>query len=106
MYTAVHRFARISPRKVRIVADLVRGKKIEEALTILQFNVKRGSHFITKVVNSAVANATSQDANADDLRISEIYVDEGPTIKRWRPRAMGRATPINKKTSHIHVKLS
>ncbi|PCJ56062.1 MAG: 50S ribosomal protein L22 [Planctomycetota bacterium] len=105
-YKATHKFARISPRKVRLVADLVRGKNVDDALLILQYNIKRGGYFLNKVLKSAVANAEQKDADSGVLKISKVYVDEGPTIKRWRPRAQGRATPIMKRTSHIHVELS
>jgi len=105
-YKASHKFARISPRKARLVADLVRGKQVNEALLILQYNIKRGSAFVIKVVKSAVANAEVQNVDVETLKVSKIYVDVGPVIKRWSPRAMGRATPINKRTSHICVELS
>ena len=106
VYTATHKFARISPRKARLVADMVRGKNVDEALLILKYNIKRGSAFIVKVVESAIANAAVQKVDADNLKVSKIVVDGGPIIKRWSPRAMGRATPINKRTSHICVELS
>jgi large subunit ribosomal protein L22 len=106
VYTATHKFARISPRKARLVADMVRGKNVDEALLILKYNIKRGSAFIVKVVESAIANAEVQKVDADTLKVSKIVVDGGPIIKRWSPRAMGRATPINKRTSHICVELS
>lgn len=103
---ARHDFARISPRKARLVADMIRGKNVDEALLILQYNIKRGSAFIVKVVESAVANAVEQKIDTDALKVSKIFVEGGPVIKRWSPRAMGRATPINKRTSHICVELS
>lgn len=106
VFKAIHRYARISPRKARLVADLVRGKGVNEAILILKYNVKRGSSFVSQVIESALANAENQQASIEDLRISTITVDGGPIIKRWSPRAMGRATPINKRTSHISVELS
>lgn len=103
---ARHDFARISPRKARLVADMIRGKNVDEALLILKYNIKRGSAFIVKVVESAIANAEVQKIETDNLKISKIFIEGGPVIKRWSPRAMGRATPINKRTSHICVELS
>lgn len=103
---ARHDFARISPRKARLVADMIRGKNVDEALLILKYNIKRGSAFVDKVVKSAIANAQVLNIDTDNLKVSKIYVEGGPIIKRWSPRAMGRATPINKRTSHICVELS
>jgi len=101
---AVARFIRIAPRKARVVADLVRGLDLNEARAILQFTNKRGARLISKVVESAAANATNNfDLDEDYLYVSEIYVDEGPTMKRWKPRARGMASPILKRTSHITV---
>lgn len=100
------RHLRISPRKVRLVADLVRGKGVEEALTILQFTQKRSSQPLARLIKSAVANADQKGGvNVDKLYVQTITVDGGPVMKRWRPRAQGRATPILKRTSHITVKL-
>jgi large subunit ribosomal protein L22 len=103
---AVTRYVRISPRKARLVTELVKGKPVEEALTILKFLPKKGAHLMRKTLRSALANA-EQDPNidVDTLYIKRIYVDEGPTMKRWRPRAMGRATRILKRSSHITVVL-
>lgn len=104
---AIAKYVRIAPRKVRLVADLVRGKSIGEAIAILNLTPKASSVVIEKVVKSAVANAEHNNKmNADELYISEIRVDEGPTLKRFRPRAQGRASRINKRTSHIIVKVS
>lgn len=104
--TAKLRHLRIAPRKVRLVADLIRGKNVEEALSILQFTNKRSSVPLAKLVQSAVANADQKEGvDIDRLYISKICVDGGPTIKRFRPRAMGRATPILKRTSHISIAL-
>ena len=100
------RFIRIAPRKARIVMDLIRGKDVDEALSILRFTPKRASAIIEKVVNSAIANAEhNYEMNRGELYIDKGYVDEGPTLKRFRPRAMGRASRINKRTSHITVVL-
>ena len=98
------RFLRVSPRKARLVVDLIRGKMAEEALTTLALSRKAVSKKVTAVVKSAVANA-SQNAkvDVDNLRIKAAYVDPGPTLKRWRPRAMGRSARIMKRTSHITV---
>jgi large subunit ribosomal protein L22 len=103
---AVTRYVRISPRKARLVTELVKGKPVEEALTILKFLPKKGAHLMSKTLRSALANA-EQDPNidVDTLYIKRIYVDEGPTMKHWRPRAMGGATRILKRSSHITVVL-
>lgn len=104
--TAKLRHLRIAPRKVRLVADLIRGKDVEEALSILQFTQKRSSMPIAKLLKSAVANADQKDGvDIDRLFVEKITVDGGPTIKRFRPRAMGRATPILKRTSHVCIAL-
>ena len=98
------RFIRIAPRKVRLVVDMVRGKKVDDALGILQFTQKRGAKVVSKLLNSAVANAENKgDIDIDTLYIQKIFVDQGPTLKRFKPRAMGRATMIQKKTSHISI---
>lgn len=101
---AVAKYIRISPRKVREVVDLIRGKNIGEAIAILKFTPKKAADAIEKVVKSAVANAEhNQELNRDALYISEVFVDQGPTLKRFKPRAMGRADLIRKRTSHITV---
>ncbi|ADU52368.1 LSU ribosomal protein L22P [Thermaerobacter marianensis DSM 12885] len=101
---AVARFVRVSPRKARQVIDLVRGKPVGEALTLLRFTPKKAARIVEKVVRSAVANATNNhDLDEDRLYIAKAYVDEGPRLKRWRPRARGRAFPILKPTSHVTV---
>lgn len=101
---AIHRHARIAPRKVRLVADLVRGLPVQEALEILACTRKRGAPVLAKVINSAVANARRKlDVDVDTLVIKTVTVDQGPMLKRYLPRAMGRATMIQKKTSHINV---
>jgi large subunit ribosomal protein L22 len=103
---ATARYVRIAPRKARLVADAVRGKSVSEAVSILEFTNKRAAKIVGDVVNSAAFNAEhNDDADTDVLFVREIRVDEGPTIKRYRPRAMGRATMIRKRTSHISVKL-
>lgn len=103
---AVAKYVRIAPRKARLVADEVRGKSYPEAVSILQFTNKRAAKIVGDVVNSAAANAEhNDDADPDELFIREVRVDEGPTIKRYQARAMGRATMIRKRTSHITVKL-
>lgn len=104
---SVARYVRIAPRKVRIVMDLVRGKSIPDALAILRFTPKAASPIIEKVLKSAVANAEhNYDMNSNNLYISQAFADQGPTIKRFRPRAQGRASRINKKTSHITIVVS
>lgn len=101
---AVARFVRISPRKARIVVDLIRGKKVEDARTILKFTERAAAEVVEKVLNSAVANAERNlHLKAEDLIVGTTFVDEGPTLKRIRPRAQGRAARINKRTCHITV---
>ncbi|WP_418791423.1 50S ribosomal protein L22 [Phosphitispora sp. TUW77] len=100
--TAKH--IRISPRKVRLVVDLIRGKKVDEALAILKFTPRRAATAVEKVVKSAAANAEHNlDMDKTALIISEAFVDQGPTLKRFKPRAMGRADLIRRRTSHITV---
>jgi ribosomal protein L22 len=101
------RYVRVAPRKARLIADQVRGMHIESARALLQFSPRGAAHPIHKLINSAAANAeNNHDLIGDEMRISSITVDEGPTLRRFRPRAMGRATPINKRTSHIRVALT
>jgi large subunit ribosomal protein L22 len=101
------RYVRIAPRKARLIADQVRGMDIESARALLQFSPRGAAHPIHKLINSAAANAeNNHDLVGDEMRVSSITVDEGPTLRRFRPRAMGRATPINKRTSHIAVALT
>lgn len=101
---AVARHVRISPRKARQVIDLIRGKDVEEALTILKFTPKGASPIVEKVLRSAVANAENNfEMDVDSLYVAECYVDQGPTLKRIRPRARGMANRIRKRTSHITV---
>ncbi|EKT88832.1 50S ribosomal protein L22 [Leptospira santarosai] len=105
---AVARFVRMSPRKVRLVADEIRGYAVNEALDILKFTNKRAIEPLTKVILSASANASvlNNKVDLDELFIKKIYVDEGPIMKRFRPRARGRAARIRKRLSHITVVLS
>lgn len=101
------RFVRIAPRKARRVVDLIRGKSAEEAFTILKFTPRRGATIVEKVLKSAVANASQKEmGDVDVLTVSKVCVDGGPTMKRMRPRAMGRANTILKRTSHITLVLS
>jgi large subunit ribosomal protein L22 len=101
---AVARFVRISPRKVRLMMDQVKGKKVEEALHLLSFAPQKGASLVKRLINSAVANAEqNRNADVDRLFIKAIFSDDGPMWKRFRPRAMGRATRIRKRTSHLTV---
>jgi large subunit ribosomal protein L22 len=105
-WEATLKHARISPRKARMVADLIRGRSVEDALTTLMFTQKKAAGIIRKVLVSAVDNAShSSGVDEDRLYVSRVTIDEGPILKRWRPRAMGRATRIRKRTSHICVGL-
>ncbi|MEN8258222.1 MAG: 50S ribosomal protein L22 [Thermodesulfobacteriota bacterium] len=100
------RFIRISPQKARLVADTIRGKNVDEAITTLRFMPKKGARILRKVVESAVANASQNEAiDVDTLYVKTVFVDGGPMLKRIRPRAMGRASRILKRTSHITVVL-
>lgn len=104
---AVLRGARLSAQKARLVADQIRGKDVEEALNILAFSPKKGALIVKKVLESAIANAEhNEGADIDELSVSTIYVDEGMTMKRIRPRAKGRADRIMKRSCHITVKVS
>jgi len=104
---ATAKYVRVSPRKVRLVADQVRGKHIDDARSLLQFSPRSAADDIAKVIESAAANAeANHDLIGDEMIVHTIRVDEGPTLKRFRPRAMGRATPIHKRTSHITVALT
>ena len=104
---AVAKYVRISPRKVRIVMDLIRGKDVADALAILKFTPKRGAVLITKVLNLAIANAENNfDLDAENLYVSKCFVDQGPTMKRVHPRSRGQAFGILKRTSHITVIVS
>jgi len=104
-YRASHRFARIAPRKARLVADMIRGLPVDRAITALDFSKKRAAYYYRSVLKSAIANAEENDADLGTLVVQESRVDEGPVIKRWRPKDRGRAHPILKRTSHLHVVL-
>ena len=107
MVRASSRYVRVAPRKARLVADQVRGLHIDKARALLQFSPRSAALDIKKLIESAASNAeNNHDLIADEMRVAEITVDEGPTLKRYRPRALGRATPIHKRTSHISVALS
>lgn len=104
--TAKLKYLRVGPRKARLVADLVRGKKVNKALELLSLTSKRAARPILKLVRSAVANAEHNFLlNKDNLKISAITVDGGPVLKRWMPKAHGRATPVRERTSHVNVVL-
>lgn len=104
---AVARTVRIAPRKARLVVDLIRGKQVGEAVAILKLTPKFASPVVEKVLKSAMANAEhNYEMDINSLVVEQAFVDEGPTLKRFRPRAMGRASQINKRTSHITIVLS
>ena len=99
--------ARISAQTARLVADQVRGLPVEKALSLLEFSPKKAAHIVKKVLDSAIANAENNEgADVDELEVSSIYVDEGMTMKRLRPRAKGRADRIFKRSCHITIKVS
>lgn len=103
---AAARYIRISPRKIRLLMREIRGKRVEEALNVLAFAPQRGAPILRKLINSAVANASQYpDTDVDNLFIKHVFADQGPTLKRFRPRAMGRATRIRRRTSHLTVVL-
>ena len=100
------RFVRSSPRKVRLVIDLIRGKRVDEALNLLRYTPRAAARVVMKLLNSAVANAGQEPGvNTDDLYVKEAWVNQGSTLKRVRPRAMGRAVVIRKRTCHIKIVL-
>lgn len=104
---AKHKGARLSAQKARLVADQIRGKSVEEASQILEFSNKKAARLVKKVLDSAIANAEHNDGlDVDDLVVSTVFVDEGPTMKRIRPRAKGRADRILKRSCHITVKVA
>ncbi len=106
MYTAVYKYARISPRKLRYMADLVRGKYADEALEILKYQPNRGARMLEKIILSARGNAVDKRAtDVDELKITKLCVDGGPMIKRFRPKARGSASVIKKRMSHIRITL-
>ena len=101
---AIARYIRMSPRKVKVVIDMIRGKNAKEAAAILTYTPKAACEPVLKVLNSAIANAENNlDMNRDDLYVAEAYANQGPTLKRYRARARGSASPIRKRTSHITV---
>ena len=104
-FEAKHRFARIAPRKARLLMDLVRGRDVDDALSILRFSKQRASGMIEKVIRSAVANASEQDVagSRNALYVAQAWVDPGPTIKRFQPKDRGKAYSIKKRTSHLVV---
>ena len=104
-YTAIHRYARVSPRKARLVADMIRGKDIDDAMTALNLSKQRAAWYYRAILSSAIANAEEKDADVASLFVSESRVDQGPVIKRWQPKDRGRAHPIHKKTAHLHLSL-
>jgi large subunit ribosomal protein L22 len=104
---ATAKYIRIAPNKARQVVNLIRGKDVDEALAILKFTPKRVAEVVEKVLNSAIANAEhNYDMDRENLFVSKIYVDQGPAMKRYKPRAFGRADLIRKRTSHITVVVS
>lgn len=104
-YKATHRFARIAPRKARLVAELIRRRPVEDALIQLEVSKLRAAWYFKAVLKSAIANAEELDADLGSLIVSESRVDEGPTMKRHRPKDRGRAHPILKRSSHLYVTL-
>jgi ribosomal protein L22 len=104
---ASSRYVRVAPRKARLIADQIRGLHIEQARALLEFSPRGAAEDIRKLIESAAANAeNNHDLIADEMKVAEITVDEGPTLRRFQPRALGRASRINKRTSHIAVALS
>jgi large subunit ribosomal protein L22 len=104
-FKATHRYARIAPRKARLVLDLIRGRDVEDALALLKFSKKRAAVLVDKVVRSAVANAGEQEADTGALYVKEAWADPGPTMKRFMPKDRGKAYDIMKRTSHLVVSL-
>ncbi len=102
-WTATHRYARISERKARLIADMIRGMDCDNAVASLQFAHQRAARFVDRVLKSAMANANEQEAPMSALFVSEARVDPGPIIKRFRPKDRGRAHPIQRRTSHIVI---
>jgi len=102
-WSAIHRHARIAPRKARLVVELIRGMKADEAMDLLRYTPKRGAAFVLKVLKSAMANADEKEADLDRLYVTEARVDEGQRMKRVMPKDRGRAHMINKQMSHIRI---
>ena len=106
-YVAKHRFARIAPRKARLIMDLVRGRDVDDAISMLKFAKQRASGMVEKVIRSAVANANEQDtAPRNTLYVAKAWADPGPIIKRFQPKDRGKAYPIKKRTSHLVVEIA
>ncbi|MGE0479707.1 MAG: 50S ribosomal protein L22 [Phycisphaerae bacterium] len=103
MWTATHRFARIAPRKARLVVDMIRGRSANQAVDLLRYTHKRAAFFVTRVLQSAMANANENEAQMGRLIIREARVDPGPIIKRFQPKDRGRAHSIHKRTCHIVI---
>jgi len=104
---AVAKYVRISSRKMKPIANIVRGKDVKDARAILKFTPNKGAKIFLKVLNSAIANAeNNNEANIENLYVSEIYANQGPTMKRWKAGSMGRANPIKKRSSHVGVVVS
>ena|SRR5436190_22897322 len=105
-FTAKHRFARIAPRKARLIVDLIRGRDVDDAISMLRFAKQRASGMVEKVIRSAVANANEREvAPRGTLYVAKAWVDPGPIIKRFQPKDRGKAYPIKKRTSHLVVEL-
>jgi large subunit ribosomal protein L22 len=104
-FKAIHRYARIAPRKARLILDLIRGRDVDDALALLKFSKKRAAVLVDKVVRSAVANAGEQEAETGALYVKEAWADPGPTMKRFMPKDRGKAYNIMKRTSHLVVTL-
>jgi large subunit ribosomal protein L22 len=104
-FKAIHRYARIAPRKARLILDLIRGRQVDDALALLKFSKKRAAVLVDKVVRSAVANAGEQEADTGSLYVKEAWADPGPTMKRFMPKDRGKAYNIMKRTSHLVVTL-
>ena len=104
-FKATHKFARIAPRKARLILDLIRGRDVDDALALLKFSKKRAAVLVDKVVRSAVANAGEQEADTGALFVKDAWADPGPTMKRFMPKDRGKAYNIMKRTSHLVVSL-
>jgi large subunit ribosomal protein L22 len=107
-YVAKHRFARIAPRKARLIMDLIRGRDVDDAIAMLKFSKQRASGLVEKVIRSAVANANEQETAPirNTLYVAKAWADPGPTIKRFQPKDRGKAYPIKKRTSHLVVEIA
>lgn len=105
-WSASHRFARIAPRKARLVVDMIRELPCNRAVELLRFTHRRAAVLVDRVLKSAMANANEQEANMNRLYVARAWVDPGPILKRFHPKDRGRAHPIQKKTSHIHIEVA